>query len=129
MQSSKIGYQNWLFAMYLIATNLKSISSLKLHRELEITQKSAWHLAHRIRRAWKAGADTPFASPVEADESYFGGRRRNMSKSKREKMTGRGATGKTAVVAGMCCNFQEAAGERWVGSTGLRLMQPPRTAC
>ena len=47
MQSSKIGYQNWLYAFYLFATNLKSVSSMKLHRELGITQKSAWHMAHR----------------------------------------------------------------------------------
>ena len=44
MQSSKIGYQNWLYAFYLFATNLKSVSSMKLHRELGITQKVG--LAH-----------------------------------------------------------------------------------
>ena len=51
MQWSKFGYQVWLVALYLFSTNLKSVSSMKLHRDLDITQKAAWHLAHRIREA------------------------------------------------------------------------------
>ena len=98
MDSSNIGYQNWLFALYLLWTSLKSVSSMKLHRDLEITQKSAWHLAHRIRKSWGSDGDTLFTGPVEIDESYFGGSRKNMSKSKRARLTGRGPTGKTAVV-------------------------------
>ena len=69
---------------------------MKLHRELEITQKSAWHMAHRIRQAWKTGEGNPFLGPVEADESYFGGKRKNMPLKKRAQMEGRGAVGKTA---------------------------------
>ena len=98
MQSSKIGYQDWLFAIYLISTNLKSVSSMKLHRDLGVTQKTAWHLAHRIRRALVSGDGSLFAGPVEVDESYFGGRRRNMSKSRRAVLDGRGPKGKTAVI-------------------------------
>lgn len=100
MQSSKIGYQAWLYAFYLFATNLKSISSMKLHRELGITQKAAWHMAHRIRQAWKTGEGNPFHGPVEVDEAYFGGKRRNMSNKKRKELagTGRGSVGKAAVV-------------------------------
>ena len=98
MECSKIGYQDWLFALYLVATNLKSISSMKLHRELKITQKSAWHLAHRIRRVWQSGADSLFEGPVESDCTFVGGRRRNMPKSKRKELTGRGPVGKVAVV-------------------------------
>ena len=71
---------------------------MKLHRELEITQKSAWHLAHRIRKAWSLNRTDPFLGPVEADETYMGGKRRNMSKAKRRTLRGRGAVGKTAVV-------------------------------
>ncbi len=51
MESSKLGFQDWLIAMYLLSTGLKSVSSMKLHRDLNITQKSAWHLAHRLRKA------------------------------------------------------------------------------
>ena len=98
MQSSKIGYQSWLYAFYLFSTNLKGVSSMKLHRELGITQKSAWHLAHRIRHAWNLNPEERFKGPVEADETYLGGKRRNMPKTKRAQMQGRGSVGKTAVV-------------------------------
>ena len=52
MQSSKLSLQVWAIALYLLTTNLKGISSMHLHRDLNITQKSAWHLAHRIRETW-----------------------------------------------------------------------------
>ncbi len=51
MESSKISYRKWAIAFYLFATNLKGVSSMKLHRDLGITQKSAWFMAHRIREA------------------------------------------------------------------------------
>ena len=104
MASSKLGYQQWAIAIYLLTTSLKGVSSMKLHRDLGITQKSAWHLAHRLRMEW---AETPGAitpppdkGPVEVDEAYFGGKRKNMSNAKRKELagTGRGAVGKTAVV-------------------------------
>ena len=99
MQSSKLGYQVWAMAIYLCLTSLKSVSSMKLHRDLNITQKSAWHLAHRLRAAFD-GSGGIFVGPVEVDETYMGGRRANMSKAKREELadTGRGAAGKTAIV-------------------------------
>ena len=99
MEASNIGYRKWAIAIYLALTNLKSISSMKLHRDLEISQKSAWHMAHRLRRAF-AESGGAFAGPVEVDESYFGGRRKNMSNARRKALagTGRGAVGKTAVV-------------------------------
>ena len=98
MQGSNLGYQTWAIALYLVATNLKGVSSMKLHRDLEITQKSAWHLAHRIRKAFENGKSLPFSGPVEADETYLGGKRKNMPRSKRKAMTGRGAVGKTVVI-------------------------------
>ena len=97
MQASNLGYQIWAIAIYLCMTNLKSISSMKLHRDLNITQKSAWHLAHRLRKAFEANAG-PFSGPVEVDETYFGGKRKNMSNAKRKTLEGRGAVGKTAVI-------------------------------
>ena len=54
MEGSNLGCQTWAIAIYQITTNLKGVSSMKLHRDLGITQKSAWHLAHRIRLAFKA---------------------------------------------------------------------------
>ena len=88
MQASNLGYQMWAVAVYLILTSLKGVSSMKLHRDLGITQKSAWHLAHRIRKTFEANAGL-FAGPVEVDESYFGGREGNKHNAKKLK-AGRG---------------------------------------
>ena len=96
MQSSKVGYQTWIFAMYLLTTNLKGISSMKLHRELGITQKSAWHLAHRLRDSFVSGGSR-MAGPVEVDEAYMGGRNANKHSHKKIK-NANGTVGKTAVV-------------------------------
>lgn len=97
MQSSNLDYQKWAIAAYLCLTDLKGVSSMKLHRDLKITQKSAWHLAHRLRKAFEPG-NSVFCGPVEADETYIGGKRKNMPKAKRKELTGRGAVGKAAVV-------------------------------
>lgn len=97
MEGSKLGFQAWMIATYQLTTSLKSVSSMKLHRELNINQRSAWFLAHRLRVAL-AGKSEIFSGPVEVDESYFGGKRRNMSKARRATLDGRGSVGKTAVV-------------------------------
>ena len=100
MAESKLGYQEWAIAVYLFNTSLKSVSSMKLHRDLGISQKSAWHLAHRIRECWEDLSGDPFEGPVEVDESHFGGKAKNMHASvRRERITGRGAVDKTTVVA------------------------------
>ena len=85
--------------MFLLTTSLKGVSSMKLHRDLGVTQKTAWFLAHRIRAALSENK-TGFTGPVEIDETYMGGKRKNMSNAKRRELadTGRGAVGKTAVV-------------------------------
>ena len=102
MARSKLGYQEWVIAIFLLTTSLKGVSSMKLHRDLGITQKSAWHLAHRLRAAWTEAEAATFGGPVEADETYFGGKRKNMSNAKRRELAdagaGRGPAGKTAIV-------------------------------
>ena len=96
MHSSKVGYQKWIVAIYLITTNLKGVSSMKLHRDIGVTQKTAWHMLHRIREAWNISGDT-YEGEVEVDESYFGGKESN--KHAKDKLNaGRGTVGKTAVV-------------------------------
>ena len=49
MQSPKVGYQKWALAIYILTTHIKGASSMKLHRDIGFTQKTAWHMAHRIR--------------------------------------------------------------------------------
>ena len=98
MEGSKLGFQAWMIATYLMTTSLKGVSSMKLHRDLNINQRSAWFMAHRLRMAL-AEKDGMFSGPVEVDETYVGGTRKNMSNAKRKELagTGRGAVGKTAV--------------------------------
>jgi len=80
MQSSKVGLQKWVIAMYLMSTSLKGVSSMKLHRDLGVTQKTAWHLAQKIRQGWLEGQDynDKLDGVVEVDETYIGGKSRNM---------------------------------------------------
>ena len=96
MHSSKLGYQKWAIAIYLVTTSLKGVSSMKLHRDLGITQKSAWHMLQRIRKAYD-DISVMFGGESEVDESYFGGKEKN--KHAKDKLNaGRGTVGKTAVV-------------------------------
>ncbi len=95
MESSKIPLRKWAMSLYLMSTNLKGISSMKLHRELGVTQTTAWHMEHRIRAGWESD-DNPFAGPVEVYEVYIGGKEKNKHQSKKLK-AGPGTVGKTPV--------------------------------
>ena len=97
MEGSNLKYRPWAVAIYLFTTNIKGVSSMRLHRELGISQKAAWFMLHRLRLAFEGDAG-PYAGPVEVDETYFGGKRKNMPNRKRKELEGRGAVGKTAVV-------------------------------
>lgn len=94
MEDSKIPLNKWLMAFRLISSAKKGFSAHELHRDLGITYKSAWFLAHRIREAM-AGDDSPLGGRgevVEADETYVGGKAKNRATRKpAPKKGGRGA--------------------------------------
>ena len=121
MESSKLGFQVWAVALYQVTTNLKGVSSMKLHRDLGITQRSAWFLAHRLQESWKGHA-AKYPGPVEVDETYIGGKRKNMPKAKRKALTGRGAVGK-AVVIGIKDSASNRVTARKVEATDAKTLQ------
>ena len=97
MHKSHIPLRKWAFAIYLHLTSLKGVSSMKLHRDIGVSQPCAWYMLQRIRQAWSAGDLEQFVGPVEVDETYMGGRERNKH-SKKKLRAGRGGVGKDAIV-------------------------------
>jgi len=99
MEDSPIGLDKWLTAMWLIVNCKNGISSCEMARDLGITQKSAWFLDHRIRFSLHNGSFEKLSGHVEVDETFIGGKARNMHKAKRErKITGTGGKDKTVVM-------------------------------
>ena len=98
LAESNVPLHKWLMAMYLLNTNLKGVPSTKLANDLGITQKTAWFLAHRIRKAFEDQQEAKFVSDVEVDETYMGGKYSNMHKSRKPRMVGAGPQDKTPVI-------------------------------
>ena len=100
MESSKLGYQVWVVMMHQVATHPKGVSSLQIHRDLEMTQRSSWFAGHRLRMAWEKPVPK-FEGPVEADETYIAGQAKPECRpSGGAPRKGRGTAGKF-VVAGV----------------------------
>ncbi len=98
-EDSPLGLDKWLAAIWMVANCKNGISSYEVHRALGITQKSAWHMLHRIRLAMHTGTFEKLKGEVEADETFIGGRARNMHETKRAaRIHGRGAVGKSVVM-------------------------------
>jgi transposase-like protein len=99
MEDSALGIDKWLTAMWLIVNCKNGISSCEIARDLGITQKSAWHMAHRIRFALHHGSFEKLTGHVEVDETFIGGKARNMHLAqRRRRITGTGTKDKTAVM-------------------------------
>ena len=96
MEGSNLKCRAWAVGIYLFTTNIKGVSSMRLSRELGISQKAAWFMLHRLRLALEAEPG-PFAGPVEVDETHMGGKRKNKPLSKRKEMRGRGPVDMTPV--------------------------------
>jgi transposase-like protein len=96
---SKLPLRKWYMAVYLLATSNKGISSVQLAKQVGVTQKTAWFIDHRVRSAMKQNKGQLFGT-IEADETYIGGKVKNMHKNKRSAEIGTGGKGK-AIVVGM----------------------------
>ena len=89
LHSSKVPLQKWIIAIYLMATNLKGVSSMKLSRDLKITQKTAWILLQKIRQGFTDENLEKLKGFIEVDETYIGGKAENMSMKKRVEAKGK----------------------------------------
>lgn len=85
-EDSPIGFDKWLPAIWLIASNRNGISSYEIARGLGVTQKTAWFMLHRIREAMQADAFDMLTGTVEVDEAYIGGKHKNKSLKKRRAL-------------------------------------------
>ncbi len=99
-EDSPIALEKWLPAVWLLVTCKNGISSYEVARDLGISQKSAWHMMHRIRFALHHGSfDNMLSGHVEADETFLGGKARNMHIAQRQRrITGTGGKDKTPVL-------------------------------
>jgi transposase-like protein len=99
MEDSPISIDKWLTAMWLIVNCKNGISSCEIAKDLGITQKTAWFLDHRIRFALHAGSFEKLSGHVEVDETFIGGKARNMHVAKRQRrITGTGTKDKVPVM-------------------------------
>jgi len=97
-EDSPLGLDKWFVAVWAIANCKNGVSSHELGRAIGVTQKTAWFMLHRIRKAMEIEGEDKFDGPVEADTTYVGGEARNMHAAKRKKkITGRGAVNKSIV--------------------------------
>src|SRR5271157_3442271 len=103
-EETRMSLRKWFMAIFLLTSHSKGISSMQLAKDLKITQKSAWFLAHRIRQVTEnfIENENKFDLPTEIDESYIGGKNKNKHNDKKiEGVQGRNTEDKTAVLGFM----------------------------
>jgi transposase-like protein len=101
-EDSPITLDKWMCAMWMLANCKNGVSSYEIHRTIGVTQKSAWFMLHRIRQVMKEDDDSPLSGEVEMDETFVGGKAKNMHKAKRAKALKVEGTFKgKAIVVGM----------------------------
>jgi transposase-like protein len=120
-EDSPVSLGKWLIVLWMEANSKNAISSYEVHRAIGVTQKTAWFMLHRIRLALQHGTFTKLTGEVEVDETFIGGRARNMHVGQR-KAKGRGAVGK-AVVMGLLQRHGEVR-TKVVENTRRKTLQP-----
>jgi transposase-like protein len=118
-EDSPIPLSKWLPAMWMLVNCRNGVSSYEIARDLGVTQKTAWFMLHRLRLAIHAKSFDKFGGDVEVDETFIGGKSRNMHHAKRERVIhGTGGKGKVAVMG-----LLERHGK---GASRVRLTVQPR---
>lgn len=97
-ENTKISLRKWFMAMYLISSHKKGVSSCQLARDIQVTQKTAWFILHKVRGLYGQSDETVLGGTVEMDEMYLGGRETNKHQSKKTEGTqGRSTKTKTPI--------------------------------
>src|SRR5450432_4144178 len=99
LEDSPIGLDKWLPVIWLVTNCKNGVSSWEIHRAMGVTQKTAWFMLQRARLALQGKQGAKLSGEIEADESYIGGKARNMHPGRRDRMRGRPDFGKTLVAA------------------------------
>ena len=101
LNESPIGLDKWLPVMWLIANCKNGVSSCEIARDMGVSQKTAWFMLHRIREAMQDKSATKLSGEVEVDESFIGGKARNMHKGRRERVITGNSDRDKAIAVGM----------------------------
>lgn len=121
-EDSPLPLKSWLLVVWMVANCKNGVSSYEIHRALGVTQKTAWFMLHRVRLAMQSTGGGKLGGEVEVDETFIGGKARNMHKGKRDRVIGgkRGMAGKAAVMG----LLQRHSGK---GQSKVRLQVIPTT--